>query len=203
MQLFPRVMNRWPLMVVLAAAAAMSLPASAAAPKHKPARHAKAAKKLPAPVVVVPADAEQLEAAKLVYLGHYDCEFKQTIDIAPNDTNTGYVDVKFGKANYLMKPVLSSTGAVRLEDVQGHTLMVQIARKSMLLDVKAGHRLVDECVCPAQQQLIAAAEKAQTAESAASAAAGAASAAASAAAAAVAAADAASAAANAASAVSR
>ena len=199
MQMFPRVMNRWPLWVALAAAA-MALPAAAAAPKHKPARHAKAAKKPPAPVVAAPADAEQIEAAKLVYLGHYDCEFKQTIDIATNDKNTGYVDVKFGKSTYLMKPVLSSTGAIRLEDVQGHTLMVQIAHKSMLLDVKAGHRLVDECVCPAQQQLIAAAEKAKAAEAAASAAVGAASAAASAADAAVAAARAASVAADAASA---
>ena len=35
-----------------------------------------------------------------------------------------------------MKPVLSSTGAIRLEDVRGETLMVQIASKSMLLNVK-------------------------------------------------------------------
>jgi hypothetical protein len=54
-----------------------------------------------------------------------------------------------------MKPVLSSTGAIRLEDVHGQTLMVQIASKSMLLDVKAGKRLVDECICPKQRELIA------------------------------------------------
>ena len=42
-----------------------------------------------------------------------------------------------------MKPVLSSTGAVRLEDTQGRALLVQIAQKSMLMDVKAGRRLVD------------------------------------------------------------
>ena len=45
-----------------------------------------------------------------------------------------------------MKPVLSSTGAIRLEDVHGETLMVQIASKSMLLNVKTARRIVDECV---------------------------------------------------------
>ena len=59
----------------------------------------------------------------------------------------------------LMKPVLSSTGAVRLEDVKGTTLMVQIASKSMLLNVKTGTRLVDECVCPKQRELIEAARQ--------------------------------------------
>ena len=56
------------------------------------------------------------------------------------------VDVVFGKNTYTMKPVLSSTGAVRLEDVKGKTLMLQIAYKSMLMDTQAGRRLVDECV---------------------------------------------------------
>ena len=51
---------------------------------------------------------------------------------------SAYVDVKHGKDDWLMKPVLSSTGAVRLEDVHGETLMVQIASKSMLLNVKTG-----------------------------------------------------------------
>jgi len=45
-----------------------------------------------------------------------------------------------------MKPVLSSTGALRLEDVKGVGLLIQIANKSMLMDTKAGKRLVDDCV---------------------------------------------------------
>ena len=45
-----------------------------------------------------------------------------------------------------MKPVLSSTGALRLEDVKGQTLLLQIANKSMLMDQKAGRRVVDGCV---------------------------------------------------------
>ena len=80
----------------------------------------------------------------------------------------------------LMRPVLSTTGAVRLEDVKGETLMVQIATKSMLLNVKTARRIVDECVSARQRELIAEAKAAKAAEVAASAAGQAASAAASA-----------------------
>jgi hypothetical protein len=68
-----------------------------------------------------------------------------------------------------MKPVLSTTGAVRLEDVKGQTLMVQIATKSMLLNVKTGRRIVNECISARQRELIAEAA-AKAAEAAASAA---------------------------------
>jgi hypothetical protein len=60
-----------------------------------------------------------------------------------------------------MKPVLSSTGALRLEDVTGRTLMIQIANKSMLLDTKIGQRLLDDCVHPEQEKLMAAAKAAK------------------------------------------
>ena len=149
------------------AAFAADAPPAKSSKGSKPAP--KAAKK--PPIVVLPAaDNEQLEAAKLVYYGHYECELKQVVDISENAKDTGYVDVKHGKVLYVMKPVLSSTGALRLEDVKGQTLMVQIANKSMLLDVKAGHRIVDDCVSPKQRELIEAAAKAKEAASAASAA---------------------------------
>ena len=65
-----------------------------------------------------------------------------------------------------MKPVLSTTGAVRLEDVKGETLMVQIATKSMLLNVKTARRIVDDCISPRQRELIAEAKAAKAAEAA-------------------------------------
>jgi hypothetical protein len=64
--------------------------------------------------------------------------------------------------------VLSSTGAVRLEDVRGEALMVQIAAKSMLLNVKTGQRIVDACVSPKQRELMEAAKVAEAAASASS-----------------------------------
>jgi len=161
--------------VTVGALCAAATGAVAATKPAKPA--AKPGAKKPAPLVLPDAGPEQLEAAQLVYYGHYDCELKQVVDIAANGQHAGYVDVKHGKATYLMKPVLSSTGAVRLEDVKGETLLVQIANKSMLLNVKQGRRIVDECVSPKQRELMEAAAQVTAADAAASAAAEAASAA--------------------------
>ena len=152
-----------------------ALPAIAqTAPAKKPAP-AKVVKKAPAKAAPVeppppaPATPEQVDAAERVYYGVYDCEFKQTIDIVASPKYPSYVDVKHGKADYLMKPVLSSTGAIRLEDVRGDTLMVQIASKSMLLNVKTAQRIVDDCVSPKQRELIEVARAAKAAAVAASA----------------------------------
>lgn len=125
-----------------------------------------AAKKQPAPApepVLAPATQEQLAAADRAYLGDYACEAKQTVNIAKNAKVPGYIDVKFDKHLFTMKPVLSSTGALRLEDVNGRALMIQIANKSMLLDTKIGQRLVDDCVHPEQARLMAEARAAAAA----------------------------------------
>jgi hypothetical protein len=140
--------------------------ANAAPAKAKSSTH-RAAKKAPVkPVETAPADAtpEQFAAAEKVFYGAYDCEFNQKVDIEKNAKYPGYVDVKSGKSVWAMKPVLSSTGAIRLEDVKGETLMVQISSKSMLLNVKTAHRIVDACTCPQQRELVAAAKLAKDAE---------------------------------------
>jgi len=145
---------------------AAKAPVKAAAKVH---RKVVAPKKPAAPVALVLPDADdvQIAAAQLAYMGHYDCEFKQSVEIEPHAAKAGYIDVHHNKQVYTMKPVLSSTGALRLEDVTGNTLMIQIANKSMLLNVKAGQRIVDDCVSPAQRELMArmAAEKAARAAS--------------------------------------
>jgi hypothetical protein len=46
---------------------------------------------------------------------------------------SAYVTVKHGRGEWPYEAVLSSTGAIRLEECAGETLMVQIASKSMLL----------------------------------------------------------------------
>jgi hypothetical protein len=122
------------------AASAVAADAAAPAPAKPGAKLLEKVKnKLsPPPAFTVPdAPPEQVKAAELVFYGPYDCEFQQTVNIAQSPKYSGYVDVKHGAKNWLMKPVLSSTGAIRLEDVRGETLMVQIASKSMLLNVKA------------------------------------------------------------------
>jgi hypothetical protein len=100
------------------------------------------------------ASSEQLAAAQQVYYGVYDCEFNQKISVTAHPTHAAYVDVKHGKMTYLMKPVASPTGATRLEDLKGEMLLVQIANKSMLMNVKRGQRVVDGCTNPQQRELV-------------------------------------------------
>jgi hypothetical protein len=140
------------LFSALPAAIAQTAPAKAAA--TKPAKKTAGPTKPVEPAPPEAASAEQIDAAGRVYYGVYACEFNQSINIIASPKYASYVDVKHGKADYVMKPVLSSTGAIRLEDVRGETLMVQISSKSMLLNVKTGQRLVDDCVSPRQRELI-------------------------------------------------
>lgn len=137
------------------------------APMSKQAAVAKGKSGAPAkatpPAPVLPeASEEQMAAIERAYLGTYDCEFNQSISITRN-SKQGYLDVMWQKFVLTMKPVLSSTGALRLEDVTGRTLMIQIANKSMLMDTHAGRRLVDECIHPEQRAAIEAARAARAA----------------------------------------
>lgn len=92
------------------------------------------------------ADDTQKEAAGLVYYGKYVCDQKWEIHVERSVESPGYVDVRYQKDVWVMKPVASSTGAVRLEDMKQQTLLVQIPSKSMLLNTRTGQRLVDSCV---------------------------------------------------------
>ena len=137
--------------VVSAQAETPAKPAARAAAKKPVAAAAVAAQ----PPELSEAGDEQLAAFQAAHLGDYNCEFKQTVQLTPYEGKRGYVTVVWNKLRYVMKPVLSHTGALRLEDVTGRTLMIQIANKSMLLDVKAGQRLVDDCIHPEQARLMA------------------------------------------------
>lgn len=144
----------------LAIAAALCLGATVAvaqtAPAKPAAKPAAAKKAAPAAAPLPAADAEQLAAAERAHTGEYQCEFSQSIDVSMNPKANGYLDVKHNKQVWTMKPVVSSTGAVRLEDVKGQTLLLQIANKSMLMDTKAGRRVVDGCVHEKQKESAAA-----------------------------------------------
>jgi hypothetical protein len=158
-------------LLALCVAAGPVAAADPPAKADKPAAKA-VARKAPAAMAEAPipdASPEQTRAAEMVFYGTYDCEFKQTVQIDRNAKHPAYVDVKHAKGDWMMKPVLSSTGAIRLEDVKGETLMLQIAAKSMLLNVRTGQRVVDDCISPKQRELMA--EAKASAEAAAAAAA--------------------------------
>jgi nucleoid-associated protein YgaU len=153
--------------LAIAAAFAMFAASPATMAQTAPAKPAAKTAKKPAPAKALepaPASAEQIKAADLVFYGPYQCEANEKIDIVASTKYPSYVDLKHGKAGYVMKPVLSSTGAIRLEDVRGETLMVQIANKSMLLNVKTSQRIVDDCVSSKQRELIEAAKVAKASE---------------------------------------
>jgi hypothetical protein len=153
-------------LAVAAAGVAAQTAAPAKAPAKPSARSATvrpAPKGPPAPPPLPAAPGEQMAAASMAHYGSYNCEFSQTVEVGLNAKNEGYLDVKFGKQAWIMKPVLSSTGALRLEDVKGRILMLQIANKSMLMDTQAGRRLVDECLHEKQRDFVKAAAAAETA----------------------------------------
>ena len=141
-------MNRAAIILATTLAVVIALPAAAQA-KKKPGRRAVP---VVAPLVLPPADSEQLTAAALTLFGDYACEFGKSLRVSLNPKVDGYVDLLFDRQLFTLKPVLSHTGALRLEDVRGRLLLVQIAVKSMVMDVKIGQRLVDDCVHETQSE---------------------------------------------------
>lgn len=162
--------------------AAASSPAATqkkTAPKPSAAKATK--KAAPAPAPEAPLTEGQLAAAQRVFTGRADCEYKQAVDVEPVSGQPGHFDVRFGKRTYRMVPEETTTGAVRLHDQRADVVWLQIPVKSMMMDNKAGHRLVDACQHPQQRAAVEAVEQARVAAAAANTAASAAGAAASAA----------------------
>jgi hypothetical protein len=96
-------------------------------------------------VALEPASESQLEAAEQVHYGKYVCDEKFEVFVERNMISKGYVDVRYKRDVWVMRPVSSATGAVRLEDTRGRVLLVQIPFKSMLLNTQTGQRIVDSC----------------------------------------------------------
>lgn len=141
-------MNR--LVSLLLLGASLVLPGMAAAQAQPATRPARAANTAPAPPApsgpLAAADGEQLLAASLVLVGRYDCEYGQIMTISRTADSEGYVDAEIMRRKATFKPVRSTTGALRLEEVRsGALLLVQIPSKTILMDTKAGKRLVDGC----------------------------------------------------------
>jgi len=146
----------------VATACALALPALAqTTPSAKPGAStkapAKARAKAPPPpeAPLAAASPEQIDAANNAHLGDYDCEFDQKVTLEPYSKAPGYIEMKQKAQAWVMKPVMSSTGALRLEDVKGRMLMIQIANKSMVMDTQIGQRLVDGCVHEKQRAFMA------------------------------------------------
>ncbi len=100
--------------------------------------------------------ANQLDIAARVLTGKAQCEYNQAVDVDPVAGQPGMFSVRFKEVSYVMVPEETTTGAVRLTDKKAGVVWLQIPAKSMLLDGRAGHRLVDLCTQSEQRAAVAA-----------------------------------------------
>ena len=93
-----------------------------------------------------------LEIAKRVDTGELPCELGATVQIRPA-RRAGLFVVSTKGYRFLMHPVESRTGAIRLEDAKRGAMWLQLGNKSMLMSQKLGQRLADECQSPKQKDV--------------------------------------------------
>lgn len=100
----------------------------------------------PVELVYTELSAAQLAVAGKVALGKIPCELAAHVSITPNPQSAGRFILELGREKHFMEPVLTSTGAVRLEDEKSGAVWLQLANKSMLMNQKQGKRLADDCM---------------------------------------------------------
>jgi hypothetical protein len=135
-------------------AAKSAKPATKKAAAHKPA---------PAPEPPETLSDSQLAFAARVLTGRADCEFKQNVVVHAVEGAPGHFDVVFGKQKFHMVPQETTTGAIRLVDRKADVVWLQIPVKSMLMNNRAGQRMVDACQHPEQVAAVEALEAARLA----------------------------------------
>ena len=115
---------------------------------HKPAPVA--ATPVAAPEILPALDPELMAVAEQVHLGQIACEMGQTVVLTTDEKSPGRFYMHHSRQTYHLSPVVSKTGALRLEDPAKGAVWIQLANKSMLMNSQLGQRLADECQSPAQ-----------------------------------------------------
>jgi hypothetical protein len=105
-------------------------------------------------------DPGQLSMADRVLTGVADCEFKEKVDVEKIAGHSGNFKVTYDHKTYIMVPEETTTGAIRLVDTGGAVVWIQIPMKSMLLNQKEHHRLVDNCQEDEQRIAVQSSQKA-------------------------------------------
>ena len=101
----------------------------------------------------------ELAIAERIEVGQVACELGVSVNIKADAKLPGYFDVQSQKFKFRMIPVVTSTGAIRLEDTHAGAVWLQLSNKSMLMSQKLGSRLADVCMSPAQMTVAAAMQK--------------------------------------------
>ncbi len=92
--------------------------------------------------------------------GVADCEMKEKVDVEKIEGHSGNFKVVFDHKAYIMVPEETTTGAIRLVDTGGAVVWIQIPMKSMLMNQKEHHRLVDNCQEDEQRIAVQSSQKA-------------------------------------------
>ena len=101
----------------------------------------------------------EMAIAEHVYVGKLPCELGASVTLTADPKFPGFFSVTNKNLKFRMFPVVTTTGAIRLEDKKAGAVWLQLANKSMLMNQKLGQRLADNCVNPAQAAVAAALEK--------------------------------------------
>ncbi len=92
----------------------------------------------------------ELAIAQRIHLGRLPCALGAFVTVTADTKTPGYFEVQTRSQKFRMFPVETSTGALRLEDVRGGAVWLQLSNKSMLMNQRLGQRLADECMSPDQ-----------------------------------------------------
>ena len=137
----------------LVAAAGASLVLLGAQASSESVRKAKPAPVQPVAAPVALGDEELLLSTR-VSVGNIPCELGQSVNLRPNADAPGYFHLQLKNQRFHLRPVMSATGALRLEDQTRGAVWIQLANKSMLMNQKIGQRMADGCM--SQSQLVVA-----------------------------------------------
>ncbi len=102
----------------------------------------------------------QLSMADRVLTGVAQCEFKEKVEVEKIEGHSGNFKVTYDHKTYVMVPEETTTGAIRLVDTGGAVVWIQIPMKSMLMNQKEHHRLVDNCQEDEQRIAVQSSQKA-------------------------------------------
>ena len=100
-----------------------------------------------APVVLSP---EQMVIGNKVLVGKINCELGVVVMMTNDEHSPGRFFLDMGTKRYVLLPVVTSTGAIRLEEESSGAVWLQLGNKSMLMNQKEGKRLADDCMNPDQ-----------------------------------------------------
>lgn len=128
--------------------AALSQTESKSKTKTKPSTVAEQAR--PSAHMDAPLTPAQAAIVPNVYTGQQACEAGVSVTLTPDASASGYFNVAVKNRIYHMYPVVTLSGAVRLEDPKEGTIWLQMSNKSMMMNQKTGSRLADDCINPAQ-----------------------------------------------------